>query len=83
MIFGTVTPILASFAGLKRVGPSTVSVLATFEPVIAIIAGVIFLGEDLTLNRVLGASFVIGALIALPVLEARTEVLASLGVTSP
>mgnify|MGYP002627983867 FL=1 len=83
VIFGTVTPILASFAGLKRVGPSTVSVLATFEPVIAIIAGVIFLGEDLTLNRVLGASFVIGALIALPVLEARTEVLASLGVTSP
>ena len=83
VIFGTVTPILTSFAGLKRVGPSTVSVLATFEPVIAIIAGVIFLGEDLTLNRVLGASFVIGALIALPVLEARTEVLASLGVTSP
>ena len=83
VIFGTVTPILASFAGLKRVGPSTVSVLATFEPVIAIIAGVIFLGEDLTLNRVLGASFVIGALIALPVLEARTEVLASHGVASP
>jgi len=83
VIFGTVTPILASFAGLKRVGPSTASVLTTFEPVIAITAGVIFLGEDITLNRVLGASFVIGALIALPVLEARTEVSASLGVTSP
>ena len=83
MVFGTVTPILAGFAGLKRVGPSMVSVLTTLEPVLAIAAGVIFLGEDLTVNRVIGASFVIGALIALSVLEARTETSAGLGVTSP
>ena len=83
VIFGTVTPILAGFAGLKRVGPSMVSVLTTLEPVLAIAAGVIFLAEDLTVNRVIGASFVIGALIALSVLEARTETSAGLGVTSP
>lgn len=83
VVFGTVTPILAGFAGLKRVGPSMVSVLTTVEPVLAIAAGVIFLGEDLTVNRVVGASFVIGALIALSVLEARTETSAGLGVTSP
>ena len=70
VVLGTVTPILAGFAGLKRVGPSMVSVLTTLEPVLAIAAGVIFLGEDLTINRVIGASFVIGALIALSVLEA-------------
>jgi len=83
VVFGTVTPILASFAGLKRVGPSMVSVLTTLEPVLAIAAGVIFLGEDITVNRVIGASFVLGALIALSVLEARTETSAGLGVTSP
>jgi drug/metabolite transporter (DMT)-like permease len=83
VIFGTVTPILAGFAGLKRVGPNMVSVLTTLEPVLAIAAGVIFLAEDLTVNRVIGASFVIGALIALSVLEARTETSAGLGVTSP
>ena len=83
VVFGTVTPILAGFAGLKRVGPSMVSVLTTLEPVLAIAAGVVFLGEDLTINRLIGASFVIGALIALSVLEARTETSAGLGVTSP
>ena len=83
VVFGTVTPILAGFAGLKRVGPSMVSVLTTLEPVLAIAAGVIFLGEDLTVNRVVGAGFVIGALIALSVLEARTETSAGLGITSP
>ena len=83
VVFGTVTPILAGFAGLKRVGPSTVAVLTTLEPVLAIAAGVVFLGEHLTINRVIGASFVIGALIALSVLEARTETSAGLGITSP
>lgn len=83
VVFGTVTPIIAGFAGLKRVGPSTVSVLTTLEPVLAIAAGIIFLSEQLTINRVIGASFVIGALIALSVLEARSDSSAGLGVTSP
>ena len=83
VVFGTVTPIIAGFAGLKRVGPSTVSVLTTLEPVLAIAAGVIFLGEDLTVNRVIGASFVLGALIALSVLESRAEASAGLRVVSP
>jgi threonine/homoserine efflux transporter RhtA len=60
-----------------------VSVLTTLEPVLAIAAGIIFLSEELTINRVVGASFVIGALIALSVLEARTEASAGLGVISP
>jgi drug/metabolite transporter (DMT)-like permease len=83
VVVGTVTPIIAGFAGLKRVGPSMVSVLTTLEPVLAIAAGVIFLGEELTVNRVIGASFVIGALIALSVLESRAESSASLRVVSP
>ena len=83
VLFGTITPLLASYAGLKRVGPSMVSVLTTLEPVLAITAGVIFLNEVLTVNRVIGASFVIGALIALSLLETRSETSAGLGVISP
>jgi drug/metabolite transporter (DMT)-like permease len=49
------------------------SVITTIEPVLAILMGVIFLGEIVTTTRVIGATFVIGALIALSVLESRDE----------
>ena len=62
-----------SYAGLKRVGPSMLSVITTIEPVLAIAMGVIFLNEAVTTTRVIGATFVIGALIALSVLESRNE----------
>ncbi len=71
-LFGTVAPFMFSFAGLKRVGPSLLSIITTIEPVLAISIGIIFLHEQLTLNRVIGAGFVIGALISISVLESRT-----------
>ena len=40
---------------------------------LAIVMGVIFLSEIVTTTRVIGATFVIGALIALSVLESRDE----------
>jgi drug/metabolite transporter (DMT)-like permease len=49
------------------------SVITTIEPVLAIAMGVIFLNEALTSARVIGAVFVVGALIALSVLESRDE----------
>jgi len=72
-LFGTVVPFMFSFAGMKRVGPSLLSVITTIEPVLAIIMGIIFLGEPVTTQRVIGATFVIGALIALTLLENRDE----------
>jgi drug/metabolite transporter (DMT)-like permease len=48
-------------------------VITTIEPVLAIAMGVIFLSEIVTTTRVIGATFVIGALIALSVLESRDE----------
>ena len=70
-LFGTVAPFMFSFAGLKRVGPSVLSIITTVEPIFAISIGIIFLHEQLSLNRVIGASFVIGALISVSVLESR------------
>lgn len=72
-LFGTVAPFLFSFAGMKRVGPSMLSVITTIEPVLAIFMGIIFLSEPVTTPRVIGAIFVIGALLALSVLESRDE----------
>lgn len=72
-LFGTVAPFMFSYAGLKRVGPSMLSVITTIEPVLAILMGVISLNEAVTTTRVIGATFVIGALIALSVLESRDE----------
>lgn len=71
-LFGTVAPFMFSFAGLKRVGPSVLSIITTVEPIFAISIGIIFLHEQLSLNRVIGASFVIGALISVSVLESRS-----------
>lgn len=72
-LFGTVAPFMFSYAGLKRVGPSMLSVITTIEPVLAIAMGVIFLNEAITLARIIGAIFVVGALIALSMLESRDE----------
>ncbi|MFZ9636666.1 MAG: DMT family transporter [Ilumatobacteraceae bacterium] len=72
-LFGTVVPFMFSFAGMKRVGPSMLSVITTIEPILAIMMGIIFLSEPLTTPRVIGAIFVIGALIALTMLESRDE----------
>ena len=72
-LFGTVVPFMFSFAGMNRVGPSMLSVITTIEPVLAIMMGIIFLSEPITTLRVVGAIFVIGALIALTTLESHDE----------
>lgn len=71
-LFGTVMPFMFSYAGLKRVGPSLLSIITTIEPVLAITIGIVFLHEPMTINRVIGAGFVIGALISVSILESRT-----------
>ncbi len=73
-LFGTIFPITCSFEGIKRVGPSMVSIITTVEPIFSIAIGIAVLGESMTFNRAIGAAFVIGALIALGVTKSRTEV---------
>ena len=72
-LFGTVVPFLFSYAGMQRVGPSMLSVITLIEPVLAIAMGIIFLAEPITTARVVGATFVIGSLMALQLLEKRSE----------
>ena len=72
-IFGTVAPFLFSYAGMNRVGPSMLAVITTLEPVLAITMGIIFLNEPLIIQKVISATFVIGALVLLSILERHDE----------
>jgi len=69
----TVIPTATLYAGMKLIGTGKTAVLQTFEPVSSIVAGVIFLGEPLTMPRVIGAIFVIGAVGSLAASESRNE----------
>ena len=69
----TVIPTATLYAGMKLIGTGKTAVLQTFEPVSSIVAGVIFLGEPLTLARIVGAIFVIGAVGSLAASEAHNK----------
>jgi drug/metabolite transporter (DMT)-like permease len=70
-VIGTIMSMGAFFAAMKRVGPGPTAVASTVEPVVTIAAGVMFLSESLTGRIVVGATLVIGAVVALTVAEAR------------
>ena len=72
-VVGTVFPTSTFFMGLKRIGINMTSIFTTSEPVFGIACGILILNEHLSLNRVIGAAFVIGALLMLSVVESRSE----------
>lgn len=79
---GTIAPMGAFFAAMKRVGPGPTSVASAFEPVVTIAAGMLFLDERITARIVVGAALVITAVVLLALSEARRDV-ASLTSASP
>lgn len=72
-IFATVLSTSTLFAGLKILGPNTTSVVNTVEPVLNIVAGILFLNEVFSLQQGVGAVFVVGALLYLGVHETRSQ----------
>lgn len=64
-IVSTVGAITLFFSGLSRVGPTTASIVSTFEPVTAIVLAAAVFGESLTLTQLLGGTLVLGAVVAL------------------
>lgn len=70
-VVATVVPTATLFAGMNLIGTGKTAVIQTFEPVSSIFAGVIFLSEPLTVARVVGAVFVIGAVGVLAAAESR------------
>jgi len=63
----TILPFTLYTKGLSRVEPSRASILATIEPVVATIFGVILFNEQLTMMKTIGIAAVIGAAILINV----------------
>ena len=64
-VVSTALPISTFFAGMARVGPSTASILSTFEPVVTVTLAYLAFGERLTLPQLGGAALVLGAAVML------------------
>ena len=67
-VVSTVGAISLFFAGLKRVGPTTASILATVEPLVTVLLAFLVFGETLGPPQLLGGASVLGAVL---VLQAR------------
>jgi drug/metabolite transporter (DMT)-like permease len=63
----TVGAISLFFAGLKRVGPTSASILATVEPVVTVMLAFVVFGERLGGVQLAGGALVLGAVLALNV----------------
>lgn len=59
-VFATVIPSYLISEAIRRIGASTVSILGSLGPVSTIGLSMIYLGESLTVNQIIGAVLVIG-----------------------
>jgi drug/metabolite transporter (DMT)-like permease len=69
-VVSTVIAIGFFFAGLRRVGPTSASILATVEPVVTVLLAFVVFGETLAGLQILGAALVLTSVI---VLQARVR----------
>jgi drug/metabolite transporter (DMT)-like permease len=64
-VVSTVAAVSLFFAGLKRVGPTTASILSTVEPVVTVVLAFLVFGELLGVLQLLGGALVIAAVLVL------------------
>jgi drug/metabolite transporter (DMT)-like permease len=69
---GFIAPI-AFCAAVKMIGASTASMINTSEPVFAYFAGMILMGDRLSVNATLGGVLVVAGLLLLNIMERRRE----------
>jgi drug/metabolite transporter (DMT)-like permease len=66
-IVSTVAAVSLFFAGLRRVGPTTASILSTVEPVVTVLLAFLVFGEVLGAVQILGGALVLGSVLVLNV----------------
>jgi drug/metabolite transporter (DMT)-like permease len=64
-VVSTVAAVSLFFAGLKRVGPTTASILSTVEPVVTVVLAFLVFGELLGMLQLVGGALVIAAVLVL------------------
>jgi drug/metabolite transporter (DMT)-like permease len=67
-VVSTVGAISLFFAGLRRAGPTTASILATVEPLVTVLLAFLVFGETLGAVQIAGGTLVLAAVL---VLQAR------------
>jgi drug/metabolite transporter (DMT)-like permease len=70
----TVGAISLFFAGLRRVGPTTASILATVEPLVTVLLAFLVFGERLGGVQLVGGALVLCAVLVLNARLARRRV---------
>jgi drug/metabolite transporter (DMT)-like permease len=70
-VVSTVAAIGLFFAGLRRAGPTSASILSTVEPVVTTLLAFIVFGETLSAVQVLGGMLVLAAVLVLVLRPAR------------
>lgn len=78
-LVSTVAAIIAFFAGLARVGPSTASILSTVEPVITVALAAAVFGEALTAVQLAGGALVLATVLVLNAPRRRGAVRMAVG----
>jgi drug/metabolite transporter (DMT)-like permease len=73
-VVSTVAAVSLFFAGLKRVGPTTASILSTVEPVVTVVLAFLVFGELLGALQLLGGALVIAAVLVLAGVRPRPEI---------
>ena len=64
-VVSTVAAVSLFFAGLRRAGPTTASILATVEPLVTVLLAFLAFGETLGALQLLGGALVLAAVLAL------------------
>ena len=68
---GTILAMGLFFAGMNRIGAGKSSVVQTFEVLVTVTMGLVFLKESLTIRQVIGAVLILGGVILLAQREAK------------
>jgi drug/metabolite transporter (DMT)-like permease len=76
-LVSTVAAILAFFAGLARVGPSSAAILSTLEPPVTIGLAALTFGEALSAVQLVGGALVLATVVALSLPSLRPRLVAS------
>ncbi|MDN7240768.1 DMT family transporter [Planococcus sp. N028] len=72
-LFSTVLPFLFYTKGLEIIESSRASIIATIEPVVAVVVGIMIFSEHLNLWQYIGISFVIGAVLLVRETKKQSE----------
>jgi drug/metabolite transporter (DMT)-like permease len=75
-VVSTVGAVSLFFAGLRRAGPTTASILATVEPVVTVVLAFLVFGETLVAVQLVGGALVLAAVLALHVAPRRRRMFA-------